>query len=94
MRRLPAVCVGPDDYPGLRRFPPRGRLGPAWLVSHRLAIERFAVAAAGAAVHKTGEAIRKLLHVIYLSEPEFRRTIHALLVQGEAAHRQTLCFAT
>jgi TnpA family transposase len=55
------------------------------------AIERFGAAATGAAIHQTGEAIGKLLRTIYLadylSNPEFRRTIHALLAQGEAVHQ-------
>ena len=55
------------------------------------AIERFGVAATGAAIHQTGESIGKLLRTIYLadylSNAVFRRTIHALLAQGEAVHR-------
>ena len=55
------------------------------------AIVRFGVAATGAAIHQTGESIGKLLRTIYLadylSNAVFRRTIHALLAQGEAVHR-------
>jgi TnpA family transposase len=55
------------------------------------AIDRFGSAAKGNAVYQTGDAIGKLLRTIfladYLSNTDFRRTIHALLAQGGTVHR-------
>lgn len=54
------------------------------------ALDRFGTAAKGNAVFEAGDALGALVRSIYLCDylanAEFRRTVHALLAQGEAVH--------
>ena len=78
------ISKGYDEFLRVEASLKHGWCSASWL------IERFGSAAKGNPVYETGAAIGALARTIhlcdYLANEEFRRTIHALLAQGEAVH--------
>ncbi|GGI91878.1 hypothetical protein GCM10007973_30140 [Polymorphobacter multimanifer] len=78
------IVRGYDEFLRVAASLKHGWCSASWL------IERFGSAAKGNPVYETGAAIGELARTIhlcdYLANEEYRRTIHALLAQGEAVH--------
>jgi TnpA family transposase len=78
------ITRGYDEFLRVAASLKHGWCSASWL------IERFGSAAKGNPVYETGAAIGALVRTIhlcdYLTNEGYRRTIHALLAQGEAVH--------
>jgi TnpA family transposase len=78
------ITRGYDEFLRVAASLKHGWCSASWL------IERFGSAAKGNPVYETGAAIGALVRTIhlcdYLANEGYRRTIHALLAQGEAVH--------
>lgn len=82
---LKTIRSGYDDFLRMLASVKTGRVTPKFL------LEKLGSAAQGDPLHKTLDALGRLLRTIYLcdyhSNPEFRREIHTLLNRGESVHQ-------